>query len=62
MKRLLLSLSLFLAPSLAHAQAPAVGSISDPVSFATFAGTTPVDSSLAAHDGKIVMLLYFTAF
>lgn len=62
MKGLILSLSLSLVPSLAPAQAPAVGSISDPVSFATFSGTPLVDSSLSAHTGKIVMLLYFTAF
>lgn len=60
MKRLLLSLTL--APAFALAQVPPVGSISDPVSFATFAGATPVDSGLSAHDGKIVLLMYFTSW
>ena len=60
MKRLLLSLTL--APTLALSQAPAIGSISDPVSFATFSGPTLIDSSLAAHDGKIVVLMYFTSW
>ncbi len=62
MKQLLLSLALSLTPALAWSQAPAVGSVSDPVSFATFSGTTPGNSSLAAHEGKIVVLMYFTPF
>ena len=60
MKRLLLSLTLALIPAVAPAQAPAVGSISEPVSFALFAGTTPVDSSLSAHNGKIVLVTFYT--
>lgn len=60
MKRLLLSLALSLASTPAWSQAPAVGSISNSVGFAIFSGSTPVDSSLTAHDGKIVLLMYYT--
>lgn len=58
MKHILLIL--LTIPGAAFAQAPAVGTISDPVPFATFTGTTPTDSGLAAHDGKIVLLMYYT--
>jgi len=62
MRRLLLLLALSLAPSIAWPQAPAVGSISDPVTFAIISGGTPVDSGLSAYDGKIVLLMYFTSW
>jgi hypothetical protein len=58
MKHLIILLSLL--PTLVFAQAPAAGSLSDPVTFAVFSGATPVDSSLSAHAGKIVVLVYYT--
>lgn len=60
MKRLFLSLTLALAPALAMAQAPPVGSTSANTRFALFFGGIPFDSDLAAHEGKIVALMYYT--
>ena len=60
MKHFLLALALL--PATAFSQAPAVGSLSDPVTFATFSGTTPQDSGLTDHDGKVVVLMYFTSW
>ena len=60
MKSLLLVLSL--VPAIAFSQAPPVGSISQPVGFATFTGNVPYDTGLPANDGKIVVLMYFTSW
>ena len=60
MKSLLIALAL--VPAVAFSQAPPVGSISQPVTFATFTGNVPYDSGLSANDGKIVVLMYFTSW